>query len=58
MSYSAVERVNVFTVINVYRELVKEFFASKKKGPFPKIMFNPGRQHVIYLFYNNRLREK
>ena len=40
MSCSAAERFNVFTLHNVQREFVKIFCASKKKGPFHKIMFN------------------
>ena len=35
MSCLAAECLNVFT-----REFVKNFSASKKKGPFPKILFN------------------
>ena len=40
MSCSAAERLNVFTLHEVKREFVKNFCASKKKGPFPKILFN------------------
>ena len=36
----AAERLNVFTIYNVQREFVKNFCASKKKGPFAKISFN------------------
>ena len=40
MSCSAAERLNVFTLHNVQREFAKNFGASKKKGPFPKILLN------------------
>ena len=40
MSCSAAELLNVFTLHNVQRESVKNFCARKKKGPFPKILFN------------------
>ena len=40
MSCSAAERLHVFILRNVQREFVKNFCASKKKGPFPKILFN------------------
>ena len=36
MSYSATERLNVFTLHEVKREFVKNFCASKN----PKILFN------------------
>ena len=35
----AAERLNVFTIYNVEREFVKNFCASKKKGPFPKTIY-------------------
>ena len=40
MFCSAAERLNVFTLLNVDRKFVKNFCAIKKKGPFPKILFN------------------
>ena len=40
MSCSAAERLNVFTLHNVYGELVKNFRVSNKKGPFLEILFN------------------
>ena len=39
MPRSAAERLNVFTLHNVGVR-IKNFCGSKKKGPFPKIMFN------------------
>lgn len=36
----AAEHQNLFTLNNVYKEFVKKFCATKKKGPFPKIMCN------------------
>ena len=40
MSCSAAERLSVFTLHNVQSEFVKNFCDGKKKGPFPKILFN------------------
>ena len=47
MSCSAAERLNVFTLHNVYREFVKNFCASKKKGPFLKFCLTFGRDSLI-----------
>lgn len=44
-SYSAAERLNVFTLHNVQSKFIKIFRDSKKKGPFPKILF--GRNNLI-----------